>query len=80
MAPWKKKKGKDQSTIAKQWEVVLINLLFKLDTDVEKQGRDWCVAANVDHAESIGELTFSGSDKKQPGDKCKSLTVQTRTG
>lgn len=44
-------------------------MLFKSNADVEEQGRDGSVAANVDHAECVGQLTFSGSHKKQPGDK-----------
>lgn len=49
---------------------------FKCDADVEEQGRDRGVAADVDHAESVGQLTFSGSHKKQPGDKNTSSTLQ----
>lgn len=44
-------------------------MFFKSNADVEEQGWDGSVAANVDHAERIGQLTFSGSHKKQPGDK-----------
>lgn len=29
-------------------------ICFKIDSDVEEQGRDWREAVDVDHAESIG--------------------------
>lgn len=50
-------------------------MFFKSKADVEEQGRDGSVAANVDHAECVGQLTFSGSHKKQPGDKYGGSTL-----
>lgn len=36
------------------------------DTNIEKQGRNGGEMLYVDHAQHIGQVTFSGTNKEQP--------------
>lgn len=35
-------------------------------TNIEKQGRNWSETLNVDHAQDIRQVAFSGTNKEQP--------------
>lgn len=52
-------------------------------TYIEEQGRDGCVAVHVDHAQVVGEVTFSGAHEKQPSKdqevKISDDNMRTRT-
>lgn len=37
-----------------------------METDVEEQGRDGGVAVDMDHAQEVGQVAFSGAHEEQP--------------